>query len=301
MKPSLVAGGVLCVVVVLLGVTFAVSGGQQRGGHRMSTDVSRVNRAGRIPDHRPVLGTAGARQLALDINRAQEVIDDPASPSGDLAAAGRLEQLATVALARETPSARHATLALLRPKAAVTMRTDLGASAALTRLTVPTKRFPPWRIAQPPGPAALLDDFREAQSRFGVGWQYLAAIEFIETRFGRVRGPSSAGAQGPMQFLPDTWARYGRGNIDNQRDAIIAAARYLSANGAFRDMATALHHYNESTDYVAAVQDYAGLMRADPRAYDGYYNWQVLYAKAGGLFILPVGYPRVRPEPVHYP
>lgn len=130
---------------------------------------------------------------------------------------------------------------------------------------------------------------------------YLAAIDFIETRFGRVQGPSAAGARGPMQFVPGTWARYGRGNIDNQRDAIIAAARYLSANGAHGDMAAALYHYNNSTDYVAAVQDYARRMRADPRAYDGYYNWQVLYAKVGGLFILPVGYPRVRSEPVHNP
>jgi hypothetical protein len=66
-------------------------------------------------------------------------------------------------------------------------------------------------------------------------------------------------------------------------------------------MAGALYHYNNSPDYVAAVQDYAARMRADARAYDGYYNWQVLYARVGGVFILPVGYPHARPEPVHYP
>lgn len=302
MKPSLVAGGVVCVVVSVLGVLFVVSGGQHRGGHRASARVVRTSSvAGPQSDQLPVRWPAGARQLASDINRAQGIIDDPASPSGDLADAGRLEQLATSAVARETPRARHATLALLRPWAAATVRTDLAASAALSRLTLSRKQFPPWRIAQPPGPGTLLADFREAQSRFGVGWEYLAAIEFIETRFGRVRGPSSAGAQGPMQFLPATWARYGGGNIDNQRDAIITAARYLVANGAPADMATALYHYNNSTDYVTAVVDYAGRMRADPRAYDGYYNWQVLYARVGRLFILPVGYPRVRPESVHYP
>lgn len=180
------------------------------------------------------------------------------------------------------------------------MRTDLAASARLSHLTVAKERFPPWRIVQPPPADTLLGYFREAQSRFGVRWQYLAAIEFIETRFGRISGPSSAGAQGPMQFLPGTWARYGRGNINNQRDAILAAARYLVANGAPREMATALYHYNHSTDYVAAVQDYVGRIRADPRAYDGYYDWQVLYARRGGVFILPIGYPRARPEPVHY-
>jgi hypothetical protein len=63
-------------------------------------------------------------------------------------------------------------------------------------------------------------------------------------------------------------------------------------------MATALYHYNDSTDYVAAVQDYAGCMRADPRAYHDYYNWQVLYARVGGLFILPVGYPQSRGGPL---
>jgi hypothetical protein len=245
--------------------------------------------------------SARARELAADINGAQEVIDDRASPSGDLADAALLEQLATGAIARQTPRARRLTLSLLRPRAAATIRTDLAASAALSRLTVPRKRFPPWRIAQPPAPGILLSYFREAQSRSGIGWEYLAAIEFIETRFGRVHGRSSAGAQGPMQFLPATWGRYGGGSIDNQRDAIIAAARYLVANGAPADMATALYHYNNSADYVAAVQAYAGRMRVDPRAYAGYYNWQVLYARVGGLFILPVGYPRVRPESVHYP
>jgi membrane-bound lytic murein transglycosylase B len=141
----------------------------------------------------------------------------------------------------------------------------------------------------------LLSYFRAAQRRFGVPWQYLAAIEFIETKFGRVHGLSSAGAQGPMQFLPSTWALYGTGNIDNPRDAILSAARYLVANGAPADMANALYHYNNSFDYVHAVQDYAARMTADARAYYGYYYWQVLYSRAGGTVILPVGYPRVRP------
>jgi membrane-bound lytic murein transglycosylase B len=302
MKPSFVAGGVVGVVIAVLVVLFAVSGGQNRGGRDPFGDAVRASAAARVqPAQAPVSPPVGPRQLAGDINRAQQVIDDPASPSGDLANAGLLEQLATGALGRETPVARRTALALLTPQAAATMRTDLAARADLSGLTTPRKQFPPWRIAQPPSAGTLLGYFRAAQSQFGVGWQYLAAIEFIETRFGRVHGPSTAGAQGPMQFLPATWAGYGTGNIDNQRDAIVAAARYLVANGAPGDMAAALYHYNNSTDYVAAVQDYAARMRADPRAYDGYYNWEVLYARVGGVFVLPVGYPRVRPEPVHYP
>jgi hypothetical protein len=300
MKHSLVVAGVVCAVIMLL--LFAVSCGEERGDHHPYPGGARArsephHRAAQLSVRWPA---AGARQLAFDIDRAQKVIDNPASPKGDVASAGLLEQLAMGALERETSSARHATLVLLRGRDAAAIRTDLAASAALSRLTVPRRRFPPWRIVQPPDARTLLGYFREAQSRFGVGWQYLAAIEFIETRFGRIRGPSSAGAQGPMQFLPATWARYGHGNIDNQRDAVLAAARYLVANGAPAKMATALYRYNHSSDYVAAVQDYAGLMRKDPQAYDGYYNWQVLYARGRGVFLLPVGYPQVRPEPVHY-
>lgn len=294
MKPSSIAGGVVCALAAMLLGMFAVSGG-----------VARVIRAGSSPPAQqsgaPLAAPpAGASQLANDINRAQRVIDDRTSSSGDLAEAALLEQLATGTLAREPRRVRHATLALLRPRAAATVRTDLAASASLSRLTVPEKHFPPWTIAKPPGPGTLLRYFREAQSRFGIGWQYLAAIEFIETRFGRVRGPSTAGAQGPMQFLPSTWSTYGRGNIDNQRDAILGAARFLAANGARDDMAGALYRYNNSDDYVAAVQDYAQRMRADPRAYAGYYDWQVIYARVDGAFLLPVGYPRAAPERVQY-
>jgi membrane-bound lytic murein transglycosylase B len=299
MKRSLVAGGVGFVVLALLVVLSAAGG---RGGRRTTGDVVRTS----SPVH-PAAGRRApgaldrARALASEINRAQSRIDDPASSNGELAAAGLLEELATGSVARESPRARHATLALLRPRAAATTRTDLTAGAALSTLTVPRRQFPPWRIVQPPSAGTLLRYFQEAQARFGVGWRYLAAIEFIETRFGRIRGSSPAGAQGPMQFLPATWARYGRGGIDNQRDAILAAARFLVANGAPGDMGTALYHYNNSTAYVAAVQDYVERIRAEPRAYDGYYNWQVLYARARRTFILPVGYPRVRPERVHYP
>jgi hypothetical protein len=181
------------------------------------------------------------------------------------------------------------------------MRANLDAAGALSRIFAPAPRLPHWRIEQPPAAGTLLGYFRLAQARFGVPWRFLAAIEFVETRFGRVHGLSTAGAQGPMQFLPSTWAQYGSGSIDSQRDAILAAARFLVANGAPRQIAGALYRYNNSTHYVRAVQDYAGRMRADPRAYRGYYYWQVLYARAGGTVLLPIGYPRARPVPVTLP
>ena len=60
----------------------------------------------------------------------------------------------------------------------------------------------------------------------------LAGIHLVETRMGRLRGTSPAGAKGPMQFIPETWARFGQGDIESNRDAIRAAARHLVAHGA---------------------------------------------------------------------
>ncbi len=104
-----------------------------------------------------------------------------------------------------------------------------------------------------------------------------------------------------MQFMPATWAAYGRGNVHNPRDAIFGAARYLSANGAPADMPDAIYHYNLSRYYVRAVEDYAARMRADPRAYYGYYSWQVIYVYGHRRVILPVGFPKVRPIPLPLP
>src|SRR5262249_32623941 len=139
---------------------------------------------------------------------------------------------------------------------------------------------------------------QRAQARSGVRWQYLAAIELIETRFGRIDGLSTAGAEGPMQFLPATWRRYGTGSIGNPRDAILSAAHFLVSNGAPHHMSDALFAYNNSAGYVRAVQDYAGFMRTDLRAYYGYYYWRVIYDRASGAVILPLGYPKTRPVPL---
>lgn len=241
------------------------------------------------------------RELAAEIDRGQQIIEDPSSSSELLTSAGRFEQLATAYLERLGPRPQRATLAMLGGQAAMAMHANLAAATVLSRLVTPRKRLPPWRVVQPPAPATLLGYFKTAQARFGVPWEDLAAIEFIETKFGRVHGVSTAGAQGPMQFLPATWARYGSGNIHDPRNAIVAAARYLRASGAPAKMAEALYHYNPSAAYVHAVQDYAGQMRVDGRSFYGYYNWQVLYAYARGEVILPVGYPRATAIPVRYP
>jgi transglycosylase-like protein with SLT domain len=126
--------------------------------------------------------------------------------------------------------------------------------------------------------AAPLSDLRayyaEAQRKYGVNASYLASINFIESKYGRVNGPSSAGAIGPMQFLPGTWVEYGQGgNISDPHDAILAAARLLVHNGAPYNMRNAIWHYNNSYDYVDAVEAFARAYRADPGWLDRMYYW----------------------------
>lgn len=244
---------------------------------------------------------ADRAELRADLNAAQRLIDDPSATAAQLSSAGEFDQLATQDLARRSRETQRATIAGLEPPTAAALRADLDAASALARLNVPRKALPPWRIVSPPAPGTLLGYFKSAQARFGVPWQYLAAIEFVETKFGRIHGLSIAGADGPMQFIPSTWARYGRGNVHDQRAAIDGAARYLTANGAPRDMADALYHYNPSIDYVRSVSAYAKQMRTDPRAYYGYYWWQVILAVRHQRLILPVGYPKMRPIPVRLP
>ena len=121
-------------------------------------------------------------------------------------------------------------------------------------------------VAGPPGPAAdaipagLLAPYRSAERRYGVPWNVLAAINKVETDFGRNVGVSRAGAVGWMQFLPSTWERYGVDGDDDGRkdpydpaDAIPAAARYLRASGAPGDLHAAILAYNHAEWYYRQV------------------------------------------------
>lgn len=149
--------------------------------------------------------------------------------------------------------------------------------------TIPRGKPPQVRVA-PAAPAATLEQhYEEAERRFGIHWTVLASINFVESAFGRVRSASEAGARGPMQFLPSTWEAYGAGgDIEDPRDAILAAGRYLKAAGAPRDLDRALYAYNHSTAYVRAVRRYAARMRADERVFRTYYAWQVYVRTPSG-------------------
>jgi murein DD-endopeptidase MepM/ murein hydrolase activator NlpD len=114
--------------------------------------------------------------------------------------------------------------------------------------------------------AQLLGLWQGAGAQYGVPWQVLAAINKVESNFGRNMGPSSAGAVGWMQFMPATWMEYGvdangDGIADpwNAVDAIYSAARYLAANGAASNLYDAVYQYNHADWYVNEVLGIAQL------------------------------------------
>jgi hypothetical protein len=109
-------------------------------------------------------------------------------------------------------------------------------------------------------PRFLRGIYQAAEARYGVRWEILAAINEIETYYGRNLNISSAGAVGWMQFMPGTWHAYGTdANHDGAKnpydpeDAIFSAARYLKASGYAHDVRAALFAYNHAGWYVDDV------------------------------------------------
>ncbi len=105
-----------------------------------------------------------------------------------------------------------------------------------------------------------------AGAAYGIPWQVLAAINKIESNFGRNMGPSSAGAVGWMQFMPDTWLRWGTdGNGDgladpwSPEDGVFSAARYLAAANGRTDISRAIFAYNHAQWYVDDVLQLAAM------------------------------------------
>jgi murein DD-endopeptidase MepM/ murein hydrolase activator NlpD len=129
---------------------------------------------------------------------------------------------------------------------------------------------PPPAVPEQVGSAQLLALWQGAGAQYGVPWQVLAAINKVESNFGRNMGPSSAGAVGWMQFMPATWMEWGvdangDGVADpwNAADAIYSAARYLSAAGASTDLYHAVYAYNHADWYVQEVLAIAQLYGTD--------------------------------------
>lgn len=172
---------------------------------------------------------------------------------------------------------------LVGPAVRRIIRDHIVAGRGLRSLVTPLERAGELPVTPPDDPRLLRRLYDKAAKTFDVDWEILAALNFVESKFGRFMGPSSAGAMGPMQFIPSTWDFYGNGgNILDPRDAIPAAARYLSASGAPEDMRAALFAYNRSYAYVDAILAYARHIKRDPRNFYAYYFWQVFVITTKG-------------------
>jgi hypothetical protein len=267
----------------------------------VSDDPPSVN-TGTAPDPLPTpVRATTARQAARFLGAAEAVIDAPGSSARKLRAFARLQQLAYRELGTH-PRWDAEVDRRLAPRFHANVRDNVAARRDFRSMhSTLSDTLPAWRIVQPEPADDLLRFYKAAEASYGVGWEYLAAINLVETAMGRIRGTSVAGAQGPMQFLPTTWARWGRGDINDPADSIMAAARYLASSGFTRGprgIYRALYEYNNHPAYVRGVTAYARVMERNPRAFLGYHQWQVYYLTTEGDVLLPVGYERTRPVPV---
>ncbi|MFM1800311.1 MAG: hypothetical protein RLZZ117_2589 [Cyanobacteriota bacterium] len=250
--------------------------------------------------HYPLL-PADAPTLATLLVAVEEALRDPDTPSEKLPRLGHQQQVIYRVLSHRRALADQVRAALparwqpVFDHHTAARREFLAMHRGPRSLTLPS-----WRIRSPEPPEELLRHYKEAQAATGIPWEVLAAVNLVETGMGRLDGISVAGAQGPMQFLPSTWAEpgIGKGDIRNPRDAIHAAARYLVRRGGPGDIKKALWGYNNSNHYVRAVLHYAALMKEDPAAFRGLYHWEVHFASGAGDLWLPVGTNQPRPIPV---
>jgi membrane-bound lytic murein transglycosylase B len=245
----------------------------------------------------PQLASDPAR-LADDLVADEQALHDPSTAEAALVAAARRQQAAYRAIGQH-PDWDAITRPRIPPSLLDVYDRNVDARRQLTAITPVRATLPAWRIEPPAAADELLSYYHQAESESGVGWNYLAAINLVETRFGSIQGASTAGAQGPMQFLPPTFAAYGQGgDINSPRDSIMAAGRYLAANGFSNDRDHAIYRYNHANEYVRAVNQYAALIASDPAAFAGYYRWDVYCRTTAGDVLLPIGYAATSPIPV---
>tara|TARA_B100001564_G_scaffold294352_1_gene259159 strand:- start:394 stop:1179 length:786 start_codon:yes stop_codon:yes gene_type:complete len=236
---------------------------------------------------------ADTTELATLLAAVEQALRDPATPADALPDLGHQQQVIYRVLSTDQPRAQ-AVINGLPPRWRSVAERHLAARREFVRMSRGRgpSMLPAWRIIQPEAADKLLSYYRKAEAATGIEWEVLAAVNLVETGMGRIDGVSVANAQGPMQFLPTTWAEpgIGAGSIRDPHDAIQAAARYLVRRGGLQDIRRGLWGYNNSDYYGRAVLLYASLMREDPAAYTGLYHWEIHFNAAAGDLWLPVGY-----------
>jgi len=183
----------------------------------------------------------------------------------DVQRAAQLGLVANVGVLINAPGANLATL--MQQVLSVT-----GSAGRVVNLVavVTTNQLPVTTTVTSGTPSTYLALYQDSAAKYcpGLSWTVLAAIGQIESDHGANDGPSSAGALGPMQFLPSTWAVWGidafgqtgAPNIMNPLDAVPSAARMLCADGAAAggaSLAGAIFAYNHANWYVNEVLDLA--------------------------------------------
>ena len=264
----------------------------------------------RTTDRSPALSAAAAVQrrypgvpaqpkaAATLLASVEAALRDPSTAKADLPDLGHQQQVIYRVLSKD-PVRSAAVLTALPTQWRSIAERHLAARReflSMSRGRGPST-LPAWRIIPPEPADKLISYYKKAEAATGIEWEVLAAVNLVETGMGRIDGVSVANAQGPMQFLPTTWAEpgIGAGNIRDPHDAIQAAARYLVRRGGLKDIRRGLWGYNNSDYYGRAVLLYASLIKEDPRAYTGLYHWEIHFNADAGDLWLPVGYQQQRP------
>jgi membrane-bound lytic murein transglycosylase B len=285
-------------LLVLAAITFALAGASPTPAFaEISSTTMLPDAPSIVPDGAQPQLASDPAQVADDLVADERALRDASTGEAALAAAAHREQAAYRAIGRH-PEWDAIARPRIPPSLLDVYDRNVDARRQLTAMTAVRDTLPAWSI-EPPAPAEeLLGYYHQAESESGVGWNYLAAINLVETRLGSIHGVSTAGAQGPMQFLPGTFATYGQGgDINSPRDSIMAAGRYLAANGFAGDRDHAIYRYNHANEYVRAVDQYAALIGSDPAAFAGYYRWDVYCNTTAGDVLLPIGYTATSPIP----
>ena len=292
-RPVLIAAVAAATTLVLVvlkqpkTVALASMGGSPR---QEEAKIAKGRSYPRVPSH--------PNDIATLLNTVETALRNPATAAGLLPDLGHQQQVIYRVLSAN-PTLSSQVLAALPDRWKRVVERHLAARREFLRMgrrRRPTV-LPAWRIIAPEPAQNLLTYYQKAESTTGIEWEVLAAVNLVETGMGRIDGISVANAQGPMQFLPTTWAEagIGQGNIRDPHDAIQAAARYLVRRGGLADIRKGLWGYNNSDYYGRAVLLYASLMREDPLAYIGLYHWEIHFNAADGDLWLPVGYHQTKP------